>query len=79
MYSKNLEHKVTVRLSEAQFDYLQANASLCGVSPSEFLRMVVNSTMVISKHNADANDAIEEEIARLKEKKNALKGGVAFD
>lgn len=49
MYEKNKTQRVTLRLSEEQFGYVKGNADLLGVSPSDFLRMVINATMAMSK------------------------------
>lgn len=49
MYTKDKACRITLRLNEAQFDFVKANADILGVSPSEFLRMVVNAAMAASK------------------------------
>lgn len=54
MYEKNKTQRVTLRLSEDQFEYVKGNADLLGVSPSDFLRMVINATMAMSKAACDA-------------------------
>ena len=54
MYEKNKTQRVTLRLSEEQFEYVKGNADLLGVSPSDFLRMVINATMAMSKAAVDA-------------------------
>lgn len=46
MYGKDKVTRITLRLTEKQFDFVKSNADMMGVSPSEFLRMVVNLTMV---------------------------------
>lgn len=48
MYEGNKLHRVTLRLNPDQFGYVKASADILGVSPSEFLRMVINSTMAIT-------------------------------
>lgn len=45
MYTKDKSNRITLRLNDAQFEYVKANADILGVSPSEFLRIVVNTTM----------------------------------
>lgn len=57
MYEKNKTQRVTLRLSEEQFEYVKGNADLLGVSPSDFLRMVINATMAMSKAAVDAASA----------------------
>lgn len=61
MYEKNKTQRVTLRLSEEQFGYVKGNADLLGVSPSDFLRMVINATMAMSKAVIDAAPARNEE------------------
>lgn len=53
MYEKNKLNRVTLRLNPDQFDYVKANADILGVSPSEFLRMVINASMSVTT-NLDA-------------------------
>lgn len=48
MYEGNKLHRVTLRLNPDQFNYVKSNADILGVSPSEFLRMVINSSMALS-------------------------------
>lgn len=49
MYTKDKTNRITLRLNEEQFEFVKANADILGVSPSEFLRMVVNSSMAMKK------------------------------
>lgn len=49
MYQKDKLNRITLRLNEEQFEYVKENADILGVSPSEFLRMVINSSMALSK------------------------------
>lgn len=49
MYTKDKCQRITLRLNEEQFDFVKANADVLGVSPSEFLRMVVNASMATTK------------------------------
>lgn len=49
MYTKDKSNRITLRLNDEQFDFVKQNSDLLGVSPSEFLRMVVNSSMAMSK------------------------------
>lgn len=53
MYTKDKSTRITLRLNDDQFAYVKSNADILGVSPSEFLRMVINSTMVISQKAGD--------------------------
>ena len=49
MYTKDKNNRVTLRLNDEQFSFVKSNADVLGVSPSEFLRMVVNATMATTK------------------------------
>ena len=48
MYTKDKSNRITLRLNENQFNFVKLNADELGVSPSEFLRMVINSAMSAS-------------------------------
>lgn len=49
MYTKDKNQRITLRLNEEQFDYVKSNADVLGVSPSDFLRMVINASLATSK------------------------------
>lgn len=49
MYTKDKATRITLRLSEEQFNFIHSNAELIGVSPSEFLRMMVNAAIGTTK------------------------------
>ena len=53
MYMKDLEHRVTVRLTDDQYRYLNSAAEVLGVSCGEFLRMTVNASLISTKHAAN--------------------------
>lgn len=40
------EHRLTLRLTDKQFDFIVACAELLGVSPSEYIRMSINAHLV---------------------------------
>lgn len=65
MYEKNKNNRITLRLSDKQMEFISLNASIMQVSPSEFLRMMLNSFMVVSK-----NDNIKEGCRRENEETN---------
>jgi uncharacterized protein (DUF1778 family) len=50
MYTKDKSHRITLRLNDEQFEFVKKNADSLGVSPSEFLRMVVNASMAMTKN-----------------------------
>lgn len=45
MYTKDKSNRITLRLNESQFNFVKSSADLLGVSPSDFLRMVINASM----------------------------------
>lgn len=46
-------HRVTLRLNDEQYKFLIDVSEILGVSPSDYLRMSVNTGMVASKKNWD--------------------------
>lgn len=55
MYTKNKSQRITLRLSDEQFDFVRKTAEFIGVSPSDFLRMVITSAMSTEKLMAERN------------------------
>lgn len=49
MYTKDKSNRITLRLNDDQFEFVKSNADVLGVSPSEFLRIVINTTMSTTK------------------------------
>ena len=49
MYTKDKSNRITLRLNDEQFEFVKMNADILGVSPSEFLRILINSTLALSK------------------------------
>lgn len=49
MYTKDKNNRITLRLNDEQFEFVKMNADILGVSPSEFLRILINSTLALSK------------------------------
>jgi uncharacterized protein (DUF1778 family) len=67
MYTKDKSNRITLRLNDEQFAFVKANADVLGVSPSEFLRMVVNASMATSKAAAEKT---KEGLGRANDKTN---------
>ena len=55
MNLKDKTNRITLRLNDKQFNFVKASADVLGVSPSEFLRMVINSTMVMTDERLQKN------------------------
>ena len=53
MYIKDKLFRITLRLNEEQFTFVKDQADILGVSPSEFLRMVVNASLATNKKLAE--------------------------
>lgn len=66
MYTKDKSVRITLRLNDDQFNFVKSSADLIGVSPSEFLRIVIHQTMLNNRkdgcrrenENAIFNDII---------------------
>lgn len=65
MYTKDKATRITLRLNEEQFKFVKLSSDVLGVSPSEFLRMVINSTMATSA--ATLTTVLESHIENLTE------------
>lgn len=63
MYTKDKNQRITLRLNAEQFGFVQKQAELLGVSPSDFLRMIVNTTMAVTKQVEREGDRRENETA----------------
>ncbi len=46
MLGDELNHRVTLRLNQKQFEFLIAVSKTLGVSPSDYIRMCLNAGMV---------------------------------
>lgn len=46
----NYNHRVTLRLNEEQYNFIIDCSNLLGVSPSDYIRMTINSGMVALKN-----------------------------
>ena len=73
MYTKDKSNRITLRLNEEQFAFVKTSSDYLGVSPSEFLRMVVNLAMCSNKavRETDLEKTLEECIRRENENANS--------
>lgn len=61
MYTKDKSNRITLRLNDEQFAFVRDQAETLGVSPSDFLRMVINASLATSrKVTAKLNERIGE-------------------
>lgn len=59
MYTCDKSNRITLRLNDEQFAYVKNNADILGVSPSEFLRMVVNASIATAKQATERFNFLE--------------------
>ena len=66
LYTKDKNTRITLRLNDEQFGFIKDNADIMGVSPSEMIRILINTTLATSKMalekikaNGRANDNAE--------------------
>lgn len=45
MYEKDKKTRITLRVNEEQFAFISEMANMIGVSPSEYIRQVINAGM----------------------------------
>lgn len=64
MYTKDKTNRITLRLNDEQFEFVRTSAEPLGVSPSEFLRMVINSTMSATKQATAKLDRVNRALER---------------
>lgn len=60
MYLNDKKNRITLRLNDEQFGFVKRSADMLDVSPSEFLRMVVNASMVTYKDKEEKRRANEQ-------------------
>lgn len=58
MYTNDKTNRITLRLNQAQFEFVKQSAEALDTSPSEFLRMVVNLSMVSSQKGMELAEKI---------------------
>lgn len=51
MYTKDKVAHINLRLNAKQFDFVKSSAEDLGVSKSDFVRLLLNSSIVSSKPN----------------------------
>lgn len=56
--------RITLRLNEDQFSFVKKSSDVYGVSPSEFLRMVINMTMAMEASNSPEQQMIESKLEK---------------
>lgn len=59
-------HRLTLRLTDDQMDYLITISNVLGVTPSEYIRMTINATMV-SYNNSQMKEFMEGKVGTANE------------
>lgn len=49
MYEKDKKTRITLRLSEEQMDFVLNDSQMLGISPSEYIRMLISTCISMSK------------------------------
>lgn len=50
MYEKDKHTRITLRLTDEQMSFIRGETETLGVSPSEYLRILVNSVMATARY-----------------------------
>lgn len=58
MYTNDKTHRITLRLNDKQFAHVSNTAKLLGVSPSEFLRIIINLSIAAENHPDEMEQAV---------------------
>lgn len=53
MYEKDKRNRITLRLSTKQFDFVKSQCDVLGITPSDYLRMLVNGVIFAAESGAD--------------------------
>lgn len=61
MYEKDKKQRITLRLSDKQFGFVAKQCDLLGITPSDYIRMLVNSVLFTTEQsnrlqNVDAKE-----------------------
>ena len=68
MYTKDKNHRITLRLNDEQMDFVLKDAEMFGVSPSEYIRMILNASIALYK---EGMKKAKEAIGRENDKANS--------
>ena len=50
MYERDKKTRITVRVNDDQFNYVNEMATMLGISPSEYIRQTINAGMYGMQH-----------------------------
>ena len=57
MYEKDKRQRITLRLTDEQFQFIRVQTDMLGITPSDYLRMVVNSLMFTANNGTKTDKA----------------------
>lgn len=57
IYTNDKNHRITLRLNDVQFDFVRAGSDVLGISPSEFLRILINMA-ITARDNPEALERV---------------------
>lgn len=61
MYEKDKRNRITLRLSDEQFDFIKRQCDVLGVTPSDYLRMLVNACCYAGNAGGDLTEVLGRE------------------
>lgn len=72
MYEKDKRQRITLRLSDKQFEVISHQSKVLGITPSEYLRMVINGIVYVNENGVSEDDVglIGETLGRENDKGN---------
>ena len=54
MYEKDKRQRITLRLSDEQFEFIKSQTDILGITPSDYIRMLINSVFYMGKKSPKA-------------------------
>lgn len=76
MYTKDKNQRITLRLNSDQFEFIKTVSDALGVSPSDYLRMMVNLAMVGTQKAETAQKEQAEKEGTRRENEQASKHNI---
>lgn len=61
MYEKDKRQRITLRLTDEQFEFIKSQTDILGITPSDYIRMLVNSVFYAGKHGKDLTEVLGRE------------------
>lgn len=67
MYTKDKTNRITLRLNDEQMEFITKDCEMLGVSPSDYLRMIINSSMALTRK---ANETLKKKLSEVNGREN---------